>query len=76
MQRFNLMATSSFATLDAGWKTALASLHDDYFFRRQVRVCLACAPGLQCCPRFMNNDIRVWQCGKCRIKFSPRYRAL
>ena len=44
MQRFNLMTTSSFAALDAGWKIALASLHDDYFFRRQVCACLACAP--------------------------------
>jgi len=36
-QRFNLMATSSYAALDAGWQAALASLHDDYFFRRQAR---------------------------------------
>ena len=52
------MSTSSYATLDPGWKAALASLHDDYFFHRQVawpaaacliphvQQALLCLPGL------------------------------
>lgn len=36
LQRFQLMDTSSFRELDAGWRDRLAWLHDDYFYRRQV----------------------------------------
>ena len=35
-QRFNLMATTSYAALDPGWKAHLARLHDDYLEGRQV----------------------------------------
>ena len=36
VQRFNLMATTSYATLDAHWKGHLKHLHDDYLESRQV----------------------------------------
>ena len=36
LQRFDLAATSSFTALEnAGWRTDLAALHDDYLYRRQ-----------------------------------------
>ena len=36
VQRFNLMATTSYASLDAHWKGHLKHLHDDYLESRQV----------------------------------------
>ena len=36
-QRFNLMATTSYAALDPFWKAQLARLHDEYLESRQVR---------------------------------------
>ena len=36
MQRFNLMATTSYASLDMHWKGHLKHLHDDYLESRQV----------------------------------------
>ena len=42
MQRFNLMATTSYASLDAHWKGHLKHLHDDYLESRQVRHTVPC----------------------------------
>jgi len=36
VQRFNLMATTSYASLDMHWKGHLKHLHNDYLETRQV----------------------------------------
>ncbi|KAJ9519153.1 hypothetical protein QJQ45_007717 [Haematococcus lacustris] len=41
--RFNLMSSTSYKECDAGWKSALAWLHDDYYYRRQEEVWRASA---------------------------------
>ena len=41
LQRFNLMATTSYAGLDMHWKGHLKHLHDDYLESRQVFSLLA-----------------------------------
>ncbi len=42
LQRFNLMATTSYAALDIHWKGHLKHLHDDYLESRQVSFMLCC----------------------------------
>jgi hypothetical protein len=44
LQRFNLMATTSYAALDIHWKGHLKHLHDDYLESRQVSIILCCLP--------------------------------
>ncbi len=50
LQRFNLMATTSYASLDMHWKGHLKHLHDDYLESRQVPRLLIPTMSLSCTP--------------------------
>ncbi len=64
--RFQLMQTTSFKELDPKWREALSWLHDDYFYRRQVRRggallaswCSLPRPG---CPRRLRSPPLGWR---------------
>lgn len=81
LQRFNLMATTSYAALDIHWKGHLKHLHDDYLESRQVSIVLCCLPWdppcaaahLAVCHRSQRQW--QWECFRCPEHVVDEYTA-